>query len=326
MSGRPWVQLSTRVYTDPKMIKLPRDVFGNFCMMLAMAGANDDGGRLGPPDEVAMMLHVSEAELSRAVEALGGRIRTDRAGCLWVRDWAQWQPPTTAADRARKARDAARLEAERLASHGPGDAEQPPQAGANVAATLQQRPTNEHVARKNQELNENQETTTSGTAPAAPPPASSPPPDPWAVVYVALADLYGGVPWRDKRTGDRLAWVGQSTGILGKHGGSDPPKALEMVGKFKASGRVKFAPKPRDLPPVLGQWCEEQRPARTSNGFAFDDRFHYRTERGQVGHKAPALVKYPPPYSPHDPATWPPEMRAAYVGRIHQTADGEVFA
>lgn len=170
--------------------------------------------------------------------------------------------------------------------------------------------------------------TTSGTAAAAPAPRELPIDDPWVPVCEALAGLYGGVSWRDRRTGERLAWVGQSVGILGKHCGADPARALVAVAKFKASDRAKFAPKPRDLPPVLGQWCEAVSPKRADDGAAFDERYHARLDGGRVVLRDPSLTiaALGLACNPHDPATWPPDMRAAYASRIHVSDGREVFA
>lgn len=325
MSGRPWVQLATKVYTDPKMLKLPRDVFGNFVMCLAMAGANDDGGRLGPVDEVAMMLHISEDEVARVVAEMGGRIRTDRAGCLWIRDWAQWQPPTTAADRARKAREAARMEAERQQAHGSGDAERLSQADANEDATLRQRDTNENGAYQNQELNKNQDSPLTPKGAGDQPPAQTFTDAVSAGIAASLGDVRVTA-----RGGKLLLWVVDVVRMLDKWSGHDAAAAIGIwqafvdspEWKFKGADQTKWAT-------ALGDWYANRRPgakAASSNGH--DDRFWFKAGAGKWSLKDPQLVaaSMGDGFNPHDPATWPQDMRLVYAGRIHVSDGREVFA
>lgn len=75
----------------------------------------------------------------------------------------------------------------------------------------------------------------------------------WDDIGARLSGLYGGIGWQSK-SGDPLAWAGQCIGLLGKHSHDDPAMAAGLVDAFGASGEVKYAPKPKDLPPVLGKW------------------------------------------------------------------------
>lgn len=105
--SRTWVKLSTGIHTDRAMMSLPRETLGNWCLCLSLAGSLDEGGRLGSIEDVAWHLRLSEDAVRKLVRVMGGRI-AERDGQLYIRDWADWQPPTTETERSRKHREAQR--------------------------------------------------------------------------------------------------------------------------------------------------------------------------------------------------------------------------
>jgi hypothetical protein len=92
--SRDWVKLYVGILDDPRFGSLSPAAGWAWVRMLALAGRNDDGGRLGSLDQIAWVLHETPEAVGAAVAELGGWI-TERDGQLYVRDWSEWQPASS---------------------------------------------------------------------------------------------------------------------------------------------------------------------------------------------------------------------------------------
>jgi len=107
--ARPWIKLHTSMLDHPGIGMLPPDVAWRYVQFLLLAGRADNDGAIGTVASVAWALRCPEADVEAACVALNGRVER-RDDVLIVRDWAEWQPPTTSAERVARHRSAARDE------------------------------------------------------------------------------------------------------------------------------------------------------------------------------------------------------------------------
>lgn len=129
--SRPWVKLDSAIYRHPELVLLPDGVWRRFVECIAMAGDLDRDGELSSVAGTARLLGISEKQLRTEIGMMGSRILIGEDGIVRVRDWAEWQPPTSDTERSRRHRERLRNVA--------GD------AGPRCAtedATLQQRRSN----------------------------------------------------------------------------------------------------------------------------------------------------------------------------------------
>lgn len=234
MSGRPWVKLDSSIYRHPELGLLSDSAWRRFVECIALAGELDRDGALSTVRGTARALMVTEAQLLADIEETGGRLFVDDAGIVRVRDWLECQPPTRKPEPAGASTERwRRAQASKASANG-----EPTQtlAQPNGAPT------------SSQEIDIEIDTEKEKEEIFAPSGAAT-----WEAVGARLSGLYGGIGWQSK-SGDPLAWAGQCIGLLGKHSHDDPAMAAGLVDAFGASGEVKYAPKPKDLPPVLGKW------------------------------------------------------------------------
>jgi len=215
--ARPWVKLSTSILDHFELDAVSPLAFKSYVKMLALAGQVDDNGRLGTLDEVAYRLRMTADELIEVLGELNGRVERD-GETLLVRDWTDYQPPRTAADRMRdkRQRDAG------------------PACDAPVTQPL----------RNSDAPEEKREDTT----------AQSDDCTDWDGLERMLSQAYGGKRTRNKRTNERLSWCGNIIRVLGLKSDHDPGRAAMLWREWWSSTDPQYRPAPEKAADKIGAW------------------------------------------------------------------------
>ena len=109
MSARPWFRMYREVLNNPKIQRLPAQLFKAWINLLC---TSDDDGRLPPAGDIAFLLRTDEETAARWLEHLVAARLIDQDGDdLLVHDWQSYQysndADPTAAERKKRQRDRA---------------------------------------------------------------------------------------------------------------------------------------------------------------------------------------------------------------------------
>lgn len=154
-----------------------------------------------------------------------------------------------------------------------------------------------------------------------------------AIVSGAMSGSLGGLRLTDRSGKKLLSWVVDVVKMLDAWTARDPDESVAIWLAFVDSDAWRFKGSDSSRwPAALGDWYANGRrgntPKRADDGAVFDERYHARLDGGRVVLRDPSLTiaALGLACNPHDPATWPPDMRAAYAARIHVADGREVFA
>jgi hypothetical protein len=98
--SRPWIKLHTTMLHHPGIGTLSDRTFRAWITMLLMAAEGETLGIVGSRQQVRWALRCTDARLDAMLSELNGRI-LEEFGELSVRDWTEWQEPTSSAERTR---------------------------------------------------------------------------------------------------------------------------------------------------------------------------------------------------------------------------------
>ena len=223
--ARPWIKLHAHMLHHPGIGRLSDRAYRAWITMLLMASQAEEPGVIGSVDDVAWTLHVSRDDVDHALSELNGRVSRD-GDMLAVRDWDEWQAPSTDAERQARHRAAAK-----------GDRDDG--NGVSRDGHVTSRP---HIE---EETEVEEEPTTRAAAR-------------WAPVEEAIAQSYGGAETRT-RTGGVKADVGRLLKLLGEHSGSEPVEAVRLWRLWWASVDGRYRPTMRNAGEKLGAWLAERK-------------------------------------------------------------------
>ncbi len=111
MASKYWIKLYHEILDDPKMGRLPANLWQRFIECCLMAGEFDKGGKLPPMPDISWRLRVDEQTLSQEFDALARHglldYATDRPlDSYWlVVNFAKRQEPVSASERMQRMRD-----------------------------------------------------------------------------------------------------------------------------------------------------------------------------------------------------------------------------
>jgi len=239
--ARPWIKLHAHMLSHPGIGRLSDASYRAWITMLLMASQAEEPGAVGTLDDVAWMLHRSPDDVRGFVAELNGRVRLD-GDRLTVRDWEEWQPPTTSTERVQRHRAAQR--------NGAASADETlPERGRSVSK------------RRDIEVEEDTETDSTPQSDDC---------DRWADLERAASDAYGGKRTRHKTTDQRLAWVGNIIRVGGRATGNDPPRAVSLWRKWWRSVDPQYRPTPAAAADKWGAWlATESAPTKPAIRSAF---------------------------------------------------------
>src|SRR5690349_1529840 len=91
-----WFRLFDDLLDDPKIQKLPPDVFKCWINLLCLANKNDPRGTLPTEEDIAFRLRMSEKILQPILITLdkAGLIEKNDDGVLVPHHWEKWQKPS----------------------------------------------------------------------------------------------------------------------------------------------------------------------------------------------------------------------------------------
>ena len=316
--ARDWIKLYTCILDDADINGLSPETGWAWARMMAMAGRNEDNGRIGTVKNVAYVLHTAPDIVARAVADLDGRIVEDDDGQLWFRDWRDWQSQS---DRERqRASRANRAGAEQAVQPEPVTTGHEPSRAV----------TDGHVSERSSSSDQTSSDQTGGAANDAPPVAAaaarparklytaSPPDSDLQPVKLAILAWFGvgdgtGASKPTHVNTTALARVYLAAGETAAHvqadadawyrddwrGRKGEPPSKVAAQDFRASRRNSHTNAPG------------------ANGH--DPRFYFRPDPAAGWRlKPPALavaeLGLGPAVVDYRPDTWPPDMQAAYAG------------
>lgn len=133
MANGFWIKLYHEILYDPKMGRLPDNVWRRCIELFLMAGERAEGGKLPPVSDMTWSLRINpsqfEDEISQLLEV--GILSTDEDGGLYVTKFRERQGRIPAADKQKAYRDRKRQEAIENAGKDPEPPEKEPDPPKN---------------------------------------------------------------------------------------------------------------------------------------------------------------------------------------------------
>ena len=113
MASKYWIKLYHEILRDPKMGRLPDNVYRRCIELFLLAGETDKDGELPPIPDIAWTLHQTEEALQAEMDHLKqvGILTENEDGVWYVTNFANRQAPVSGADRVREYRKRQREEA-----------------------------------------------------------------------------------------------------------------------------------------------------------------------------------------------------------------------
>lgn len=246
---RPWVKLYTQMLNEPWVIRLSDNAHRQFVGMLLQAGLTDDDGRVARVGDVTLLLRCADDDLTSALDELGDRIQ-ERDGSLWIRDWYDWQPRRTDAERAADYRKRQR--------DGSDDSQE------TVTAPSRDASRNNHaldkIREEIEEIEEVEEELTP-TASADKPPSTA---DWERILAPDVRGAYSGARIYKKRGDGWLAWWASVVNAA-RYNGLSPPEARREWREFVKSRDWQYAGGKDKCGESWGKWLAARQQKR-SNG------------------------------------------------------------
>lgn len=195
--ARPWIKLHASMLAHPGIGRLSDSSYRAWITMLLMASQSEDAGAIGTVEDVAWQLRKQPEDIETALKELDGKVTTGN-GVLRIRDWDEWQAPTTSTERVRRYR-------ERVSS--------------DTGETLQERSGNApYIEEKSREETEKNGDVSPG----------------WDKVVDWMARHFG-LESVTKKNGEPNAYTGRLIGVAGRIAGT-PDAACELLSRWRDSG------------------------------------------------------------------------------------------
>ena len=112
MPSKYWIKLYHEIIDDPKMMRMPDEMFAKTIKLFLLAGDHDQDGELPSPEDIAWRLRYDPSDVDVTLRYLerNGIISQNGSGAWCISKWADRQGPISGAERVRRHRISRRNE------------------------------------------------------------------------------------------------------------------------------------------------------------------------------------------------------------------------
>ena len=106
MSSKYWIKLYHEIIDDPKMMRMPDEMFAKTIKLFLLAGDHDQDGELPSPEDIAWRLRYDPGDVDVTLRYLerNGITSMNSSGTWFISKWAERQGPISGAERVRRHR------------------------------------------------------------------------------------------------------------------------------------------------------------------------------------------------------------------------------